>query len=233
MAAHDTAVHSRNRLLAEGCQDASWLAGLEDSIARHAVAASAARLDLVTQLNAQVEANMGPFPPASIGLACPIAERLQTEPALVVEDWVRRELAVNRARDAAAGTCALGAHRTDMRLTDVNTGTPAALASTGQQKALLIGVILAHAGLIARARGFAPLLLLDEPSVHLDVERRQALWSVLLSLPAQTVITGTDVETFLPLTEHAEAFALHDSLLRPDGRFLRSGTAASPVLQPR
>ncbi len=233
MAAHDTAVHSRNRLLAEGCQDASWLTGLEDSIARHAVAASAARLDLVTQLNAQVEANMGPFPPASIGLACPIAERLQTEPALVVEDWVRRELAVNRARDAAAGTCSLGAHRTDMRLTDVNSGTPAALASTGQQKALLIGVILAHAGLIARARGFAPLLLLDEPSVHLDVERRQALWSVLLSLPAQTVITGTDVETFLPLTEHAEAFALHDSLLRPDGRFLRSGTAASPVLQPR
>src|ERR1700757_3701392 len=66
MAAHDTAVHNRNRLLAEGCQDASWLAGLEDSIARHAVAASAARLDLVTQLNAQVEASMGPFPPASI-----------------------------------------------------------------------------------------------------------------------------------------------------------------------
>ena len=88
MASHDTAVHSRNRLLAEGRQDASWLAGLEDSIARHAVAASAARLDLVTRLNAQVEANMGPFPPASIGLACPIAERLQTEPALAVEDWV-------------------------------------------------------------------------------------------------------------------------------------------------
>jgi DNA replication and repair protein RecF len=233
MAAHDTAVHSRNRLLAEGRQDASWLAGLEDSIARHAVAASAARLDLVTQLNAQVEASTGLFPPASIGLACPIAERLQTEPALVVEDWVRRELAANRARDAAAGTCALGAHRTDMRLSDVNTGTPAALASTGQQKALLIGVILAHAGLIARARGFAPLLLLDEPAVHLDVERRQALWSVLSSLPAQTVITGTDAETFLPLAEHAEAFALQASLLSPDGRFLRAGIAASPVIQPR
>ena len=94
-------------------------------------------------------------------------------------------------------------------------------------------MILAHAGLIASARGFAPLLLLDEPAVHLDLKRRQALWSVLSSLPAQTVITGTDVETFLPLTEHAEAFALHDSLLRPDGRFLRSQAAASSVIQPR
>ena len=232
MAAHDSAVHSRNRLLAEGRRAPSWLAGLEDFIARHAVAASAARLGLVTGLNAQIEASSGAFPPASIGLACPIAERLETEPALAVEDWLRGGLAANRARDAAAGTCALGAHRTDMRLTDVTTGTPAALASTGQQKALLIGVILAHAGLIASARGFAPLLLLDEPAVHLDAERRQALWSVLSSLPAQTVITGTDAETFLPLAEHAEAFALHDGLLQPDGRFLRPGHAASPVPAP-
>jgi DNA replication and repair protein RecF len=229
MAAHDTAVHSRSRLLAEGRQDASWLAGLEDSIARHAVAASAARLGLVTRLNAQIEASTGTFPSASIGLACPIAERLETEPALAVEDWLRAGLAVNRARDAAAGTCALGAHRTDMRLTDVATGTQAALASTGQQKALLIGLILAHAGLIASARGFAPLLLLDEPAVHLDAERRQALWSVLSSLPAQTVITGTDADTFLPLAEHAEAFALHDGLLHPDRRFLHPAGAGSPV----
>jgi DNA replication and repair protein RecF len=233
MAAHDTAVHSRSRLLAEGRQDASWLAGLEDAIARHAVAASAARLGLVTRLNAQIEADTGAFPQASIGLACPIAERLETEPALAVEDWVRASLAANRARDVAAGTCALGAHRTDMRLTDVATGTQAALASTGQQKALLIGLILAHAGLIASARGFAPLLLLDEPAVHLDAERRQALWSVLSSLPAQTVITGTDADTFLPLAEHAEAFALHDGLFHPDRRFLTPAGAGSPVTEPR
>jgi DNA replication and repair protein RecF len=120
-----------------------------------------------------------------------------------------------------------------MRLTEVTTGTPAALASTGQQKALLIGVILAHAGLIARARGFAPLLLLDEPAVHLDAERREALWSVLSSLPAQTIITGTDVDTFLPLAERAEGFALGDGRLQADGRFLRPRTEASPVTQPR
>jgi DNA replication and repair protein RecF len=232
VASHDTAVHSRNRLLAEGRHDPSWLAGLEDSIARHAVAASAARLGLVTRLNAQIEARQGAFPPARIGLACPIAERLETEPALAVEDWLRAGLAANRARDAAAGTCALGAHRTDMRVIDVTTGTPAALASTGQQKALLIGVILAHAGLIASARGFAPLLLLDEPAVHLDADRRQALWNVLSSLPAQTVITGTDADTFLPLAGHAEAFLVNDGRLYPDGRFLRSESETSPVPQP-
>jgi DNA replication and repair protein RecF len=179
-------------------------------------------LGLVTRLNAQIEAGAGDFPPARIGLACPIAERLGTESALAAEDWLRAGLEANRARDAAAGTTALGAHRTDMRLTDVTTGTSAALASTGQQKALLIGVILAHAGLIARARGFAPLLLLDEPAVHLDADRRAALWNVLSSLTAQTVITGTDADIFLPLADHAEAFATGEGGLHPDSRFIRA-----------
>ncbi len=86
-----------------------------------------------------------------------------------------------------------------MVLADAVTGTPAALASTGEQKALLVGVILRHAALIAEARGFAPMLLLDEPAVHLDPERRAALFAALVQLPAQTLITGTDAETFLPL----------------------------------
>jgi DNA replication and repair protein RecF len=230
IAAHDAAISSRNRLLAEGRHDRSWLTGLEDSIARHAVAASAARRGLVTRLNAQIETDSASgFPPARIGLGCPIAERLESEPALAVEDWLRAGLEANRARDAASGTSALGAHRTDMRLTDVSTGTLAALASTGQQKALLIGVILAHASLIAAARCFSPLLLLDEPAVHLDAARRRALWHVLTSLPAQTVITGTDADTFLPLAEQAEAFATGGGGLHPDGRFLRPETGAAPV----
>jgi DNA replication and repair protein RecF len=139
---------------------------------------------------------------------------------LAVEDWVRGELESNRARDAAAGTTVLGAHRTDMRLTDVTTDMPASLASTGQQKALLIGVILAHADLIAAARGFAPLLLLDEPAVHLDETRRAALWTVLKMLPAQTIVTGTDSDIFLPLGGFAEAFRTGDGRLHPDQRFV-------------
>ena len=233
MASHDTAVHSRNRLLAEGRQDRAWLAGLEESIARHAVAASAARLSLVTHLNARIEAETSAFPPARIGLACPIATRLQTEPALAVEDWLRAGLEASRARDTAAASSALGAHRTDMLLTDVTTDTPAALASTGQQKALLIGVILAHAGLIAAARGFSPLLLLDEPAVHLDPDRRAALWHVLVASPAQTMITGTDADTFLPLADHAEAYATGGGLLHRDTRFLHPETDTTPVAASR
>jgi DNA replication and repair protein RecF len=230
MAAHDTAVGSRNRLLAEGRQDRAWLAGLEDAIARHAVAASAARLALVTRLNQHIEAGLiGGFPPARIGLNCTIAERLETEPALAVEDWLRAELEAGRRRDAAAGGTSLGAHRTDLLLTDVTTGTAAALASTGQQKALLIGLVLAHAALIAMARGFAPLLLLDEPAVHLDPQRRDALWEVLSRLPAQIFITGTDREIFLPLVAHAEAFETGGGNLRPDARFLRPDVVGSPV----
>ena len=112
-------------------------------MARHAVAATAARMALIGRLNAPAGGAVGAFPAAQIDLVCPIAQRLATEPALAVEDWLRAGLAANRTRDAAAGTTALGAHRTDMGLADATTGTAAALASTGEQKALLIGLILA------------------------------------------------------------------------------------------
>jgi DNA replication and repair protein RecF len=91
-----------------------------------------------------------------------------------------------------------------MGLADSASGLPVALASTGQQKALLIGVVLAHAGLLAEARGFAPLLLLDEPAVHLDPARRGALFDALRRLPAQVFVTGTDAEVFAPLRGQAE-----------------------------
>jgi DNA replication and repair protein RecF len=218
IAAHDTAIASRNRLLAEGRKDRAWIAATEDAIARHAVAATAARMHLIARLNAQ--ATSGGFPPARMELACSIADRLAAQPALVVEDWLRAQLEAERGRDAAAGGSALGAHRADMRLTDLTSGTPASLASTGQQKALLIGVILAHTQLIAALRGFAPVLLLDEPSVHLDAQRRSALWTVLMDLPAQTLITGTDIDTFLPMADAAEAWAVGGGTLTRDPRFL-------------
>jgi DNA replication and repair protein RecF len=188
---------------------------------------------LVERLN-RVEAGvMGMFPPARIALLCPIADRLATEPALAVEDWLRAELQAGRGRDAASGGTSLGAHRSDMLLTDIASGIPAALASTGQQKALLIGVILAHAALIAQARGFAPLLLLDEPAVHLDVSRRNALWEVLMTLPAQTILTGTDGDTFLSLSGEAEGFITGDGILQRDCRFLCAGSDAAPVTEAR
>ncbi|HUN44166.1 MAG TPA: DNA replication/repair protein RecF [Acetobacteraceae bacterium] len=229
IAAYEAAMGSRNRLLAEGRQDPSWLAGLEDAMARHAVAATAARMALAGRLNAAPgHGAVGAFPAARIGLVCPIADRLVSEPAVAVEDWLRDGLAASRTRDAAAGTAALGAHRTDMALTDAASGTPAALASTGEQKALLIGVILGHAAVMAAARGFAPLLLLDEPAVHLDPQRRKSLFAALAALPAQTLITGTDAETFLPLADVAEGLQTGDGMLRQDSRFA-AVVAGEPV----
>ena len=213
VAAHDTAMAGRNRLLAEGRRDPAWLGGLEDAMARHGVAATAARMDVVARLNAAPPA--GSFPAARLTLDCPIAARLAAEPALAVEDWLRASLAVRRAGDAAQGSASLGAHRSDMGLADANTGQPAALASTGQQKALLLGIILAHAGLLAAARGFAPLLLLDEPTVHLDPDRRAALFDALLRLPAQVFLTGTDKSSFAPLQGHAEALRTTGDGLEP------------------
>jgi DNA replication and repair protein RecF len=227
VAAYDNAMAQRNRLLAQGCADAAWLAGLEDAMARHAVAATAARQALVARMNA-VPPIQG-FPAAHLSLACPIADRLGVSPALAVEDWLRDSLAAARARDAAAGSATIGAHRADMLLSDAETGEPAALASTGEQKALLVGVILRHAALIAEARGFAPMLLLDEPAVHLDPDRRAALFAAVRTLPAQTLITGTDAETFLPLAGIAEGLWVHGGKLLPDRRFPQPESAKTPV----
>jgi DNA replication and repair protein RecF len=106
-----------------------------------------------------------------------------------------------------------------MQLLEAATGLAAASASTGQQKALLIGVVLGHAALLAEQRGHAPLLLLDEPAVHLDPRLRAALFAALVALPAQSLLTGTDRETFLPLADMAEGLAIEDGGLRPDPAF--------------
>lgn len=215
-AAHDRVMLSRNRLLAQPGADAAWLAALEDGMARHAVAASAARLALVERLNAQMgaDAGLGAFPRARLALLCPIAERLATMPALAVEDWLRHALAARRRDDAAAGRAGLGAHRADMVLSERQSGLPASAASTGQQKALLVAVILCHAALIADGRGAAPLLLLDEPLVHLDAERRRALFAALAGLSGQALLTGTDAADFMPLRGVAEAWLTGDDGMR-------------------
>ena len=211
IAAYEAAMANRNRLLAEGRGDASWLAGLEDSMARHAIAATAARAALVARLNQTLaDGAAAPFPASRMVLRCPIADRLGEAPALAVEDWLREALATNRARDAQAGATSLGAHRADMGLADAVTAIPAQLASTGQQKALLIGVILGHAALITAARAAPPLLLLDEPAVHLDSQRRTALCAALARLGGPALITGTDTDAYAGLRGIADFWTCLD-----------------------
>ena len=165
----------------------------------------------------------GAFPAARLGLACEIGQHLAAHPAVETEDWLRGVLQGNRGADAVAGSARQGAHRTDLTMADAASGLPAAQASTGQQKALLLGMILGHAGLLSAVRGFAPLLLLDEPLVHLDAIRREALFDTLRRLPAQSFLTGTDSGPFAALRGLAAGFTvalgagLHpDPLLRPE-----------------
>ncbi len=229
VAAHDAAMSQRNRLLAEGRAEPAWLSGLEDAMARHGVAATAARIALTRRLNDMPDQGGLPeaFPAARIDLLCPIADRMAVSPALEVEDWLRAVLAGNRGRDSAAGAALVGTHRSDMALIDRRTGTPAGMASTGQQKTLLIGVILSHARSIAEARGFAPLLLLDEPAVHLDAARRLALFRALRESPAQVFMTGTDVEIFLPLADDAEAWRTEGGTLLAEKGFAGGAALSS------
>ncbi|WP_188903278.1 DNA replication/repair protein RecF [Caldovatus sediminis] len=220
VAAYENAMAQRNRLLSEGRRDASWLGALEDAMARHGVAVAAARRGLAARLNAVLaEGVTGAFPAARLDLVCPLCGALGREPALAVEERLRADLAAGRGRDAAAGGAAVGAHRADMMLIHLPKNLPAELCSTGEQKALLVSVVLAHAALIAEARGFAPLLLLDEVAAHLDAPRREALFAALAALPAQAFLTGTDSALFAPLRGRAEGFRAQPGNLLPDADF--------------
>ena len=179
VAAHDEAMQGRNRLLQNPRTDPAWLAAQESSMARHAVAVCAARRSLVGRMNgAPQDAPVTGFPAATLELACE-----DHHPADGPSGAGGGGLAARPARRAAAhpmlrpGGASLGGHRADLLLSDRATARPASLGSTGQQKALLIGILLAHAALIAEVRGEAPLLLLDEPLVHLDTTRREALFA--------------------------------------------------------
>lgn len=203
--AYEAAMAGRNRLLQQGRAEAAWLAGLEDAMARHGIAIAASRRALVARLNAKLAGGAaGAFPAASLALQCPAAALLEAMPALAAEEALRDAWQAARPRDAAAGATLSGPHRADLIFTHAGKSMPAGLCSTGEQKALLISTVLAHAGLIAAARGFAPLLLLDEVAAHLDATRREALFAALAGLPAQSFLTGTDAAVFAPLSGLAE-----------------------------
>ncbi|GBQ21108.1 recombination protein F [Acetobacter estunensis NRIC 0472] len=216
LAACERATAQRNKMLGVGQVDDIWLAAIEDAMARHGVAVVAARRDLVAQLNRTGADPRGAFPSAELSLVCAIAQRLEEEPALAVEDWLRQQLRANRALDRARGLATLGANRTDFALHDRETARNAAEASTGQQKTLLIGIILAHARLMGAGGHVPPMLLLDEPLVHLDTRRREALLETLLDFSTPVLLTGTDREPFAPLENRAAFVHLEDGRLKEE-----------------
>jgi DNA replication and repair protein RecF len=213
VAAYENALRQRARLLGEGNRDPHWFTVLEDTMARHGVALAAARADTVQRLDSAARLGVGPFPRASLAMAGEIDGWIASMAALDAEDRLRGVLAANRLRDAEAGTTSCGPHRSDLAVRHLDLDLPAAEGSTGQQKALLVSIALAHARLVALLRGRPPLLLLDEIAAHLDAERRLALFDEIVALGAQSWMTGTDAGLFEPLAGRAQVLRVADGTI--------------------
>lgn len=214
----ERALRSRNRLLEQREPNTHWLDAAEHETAELAVAVAAARAETVHRLAAALAARRdSSFPSAAIALDGFMEGLVADHAAVDVEDRYRAMLKENRARDAAAGRTLEGPHLTDLAVAFEAKAIPAREASTGEQKALLIGLVLAHAQLIAEMTGFAPVLLLDEVVAHLDPVRRAALFEELDRLGGQVWMTGADEAAFARMGVAADR--LHVS----PGRVVRVG----------
>lgn len=197
---YENAMAQRSKLLREGKGDDSWLKSLESQMAETGVAIAAARLDFVARLqqacNLAHDLEATWFPKAKLSLSGTVEELLSKMPAVEVEEMFAYQLRQSRSRDAETGGAATGPHKGDLVVYYAAKSMPADQCSTGEQKALLIGIILAHARLMKVERGAPPILLLDEVAAHLDEKRRAALYDLLLSLGGQVWMTGTDESLF-------------------------------------
>jgi DNA replication and repair protein RecF len=212
----ERSLRSRNRLLEEARPDPHWLDAVEHETAELAVAVAAMRAETVRRLQGALAARQDEaFPSAEIALDGWMERLVSDHPAVEIEDRYRTVLRDNRARDAAAGRTLDGPHLTDLGVVYPGKAIAAADASTGEQKALLIGLVLAHAGLIAEMTGFAPVLLLDEVVAHLDPARRVALYDALSRLGAQVWMTGADPAAFEEIGTLADVFTVRPGSVEP------------------
>jgi DNA replication and repair protein RecF len=208
ISALERSLRSRNRLLEVRNFDDHWCDAIERETAELAVAVAATRGQTAVKLAAMLRARgaASAFPSAGIALDGWMENALLSEPATAVEDRYRNILRESRVRDAAAGRTLDGPHLTDLQVIYAPKAMPARDASTGEQKALLIGLVLAHAALVAETTGIVPLLLLDEVVAHLDPNRRAALLAELARLGAQVWLTGADPAAFVELNSAGEIF---------------------------
>ncbi len=206
--AFETAMRQRNALLGEISPDPTWLDAIEAQMAEHAVSIAAARLETVALLTAAIAGRTrSAFPSARLELQGTVEHDLAAMAAVDGEDTFRAKLHANRAGDSAAGRTLEGPHRTDLLVFHDGHNIPARKCSTGEQKMVLVALILAHAGLVRElTSGVAPILLLDEIGAHLDSPHRDALYGEILDLGAQAWFTGTDPGLFASLGNDAQHF---------------------------
>ncbi len=201
---YETAMRERARLLKFGPRDPAWLDGLEATMTEAGIAMALARNETVARLNRALEERVGAFPAAQLSLESDIDSGM-----------LRESLARARVRDAEAGRTTVGPHLSDLAVRHTQKRTDARECSTGEQKALLISIVLADARELSRVRGgLSPILLLDEIAAHLDAARRAALFDEILELGAQAWMTGTDMTMFAPLSGKAQLFEVAESQTR-------------------
>lgn len=203
----ERALRSRNRVLEDNPDDRLWLDALEREVTELAIAVAAARRETVERLAAlilETREEDSPFPFATMGLEGEIDTLVAALPAVDAEDRYRAILRDHRARDRAAGRTLVGPQASDLLVRHGPKDIPANTASTGEQKALLIGLVLAHARLVASMSGIAPFVLLDEVAAHLDPRRRAGLFAALESLGGQVWMTGADPSLFQELDGRAD-----------------------------
>ncbi|MER8656363.1 DNA replication/repair protein RecF [Mesorhizobium sp. M0847] len=214
---YEKAMRGRNRLLTEGSRDGAWFDAIEMQMAETGVAIAAARAELVRLLTAMIDRlpSSGPFPQADISLFGDLESDVASAPAVDVEERYRAALADGRERDRAAGRTLDGPHRSDLLVRHRPKAMPAELCSTGEQKALLVGIVLSHARLTGEMSGMTPILLLDEIAAHLDAGRRAALFSILEELNCQAFMTGTDAALFSSLRGRAQFLTVDHGTVGP------------------
>jgi len=209
-ARYERAMAERLRLLRDGARDGAWIEGLEQTMAEEGAALGGARLALIERLNGELRERRaeGAFPCAQLALGDALGDAASDPVKL------QKALAASRERDAEAGRTLAGPHLADLEVRHTPKRADARDCSTGEQKALLISIVLANAWLQRKRHGVAPVLLLDEIAAHLDAARRGALFEEILALKSQAWLTGTDRKLFAPLEAHAMFFAIDN------GRFV-------------
>ena len=206
-------MRARNKLLSEPFPDSAWLDANEVQLAELAVAVAYARQEMVSLLSKSIVANndpASPFPDAIITLSGSLEDGIADISASDLEAEYLARLKNSRAMDAKAGRLLEGPHRSDLLVQHRPKAMPAAQCSTGEQKALLIGLVLAHARLVGEIAGFTPILLLDEIAAHLDEGRRAALYQMIDTLGCQAWMTGTDKELFSAIADSANFLQVDD-----------------------
>lgn len=216
--AFEHAMRERSRLFKTAAQssrrpDPAWLDVLEEAMARHGAVVAAARQRAVARLDTACAQGLGPFPAARLRLIGEAEDWAANHPVEAVEDRLRSQLRAARPRDEAAGAATVGPHRSDLAVEHSGKGLPAGQCSTGEQKAVLVSIVLAQARVRTDLSGMAPLLLLDEVVAHLDRTRRRALFDELAGLSAQSWMTGTDQVLFDDFGDRAQFFRVSDAVV--------------------